>query len=71
MADEIYDDEIYDFVESEKIRRLYYDMPNWYDHRCSTSRRHLHPGFISITTKERGYINALFDAINRHGVEPA
>ena len=64
-------DEIYKLTESEKIRRLYHDMPNWYDYRCSTSRRYLHPGFISITTKEHTYIRSLFDAINRHGVEPA
>ena len=61
--------EIYDFAESEKISRLYYGSPNWYDHRCSTPQRHLHPGFISITHKEHIYIHSLFDAINRHGVE--
>lgn len=61
--------EIYDFAESEKIRRLYYSSPNWYGHRCSTSQRCLHPGFISITPKEERHICALFDAINRHGVK--
>lgn len=67
--------EIYDFVESEKIRRLYYSNPNWYGHRCQVNWTYLHPGFISITPKEHIYICALFDAINevsnRHGVEPA
>lgn len=61
--------EIYDLVESEKIRRLYYGNPNWYDLRCQVNWPYLHPGFISITTKEHVYIYALFDAINRHGVE--
>lgn len=63
--------EIYDFVESEKIRRLYNGSPNWYEHRCQVNWPYLHPLFISITTKESVYIHALFDAINRHGVEPA
>lgn len=61
--------EISNLAESEKIRRLYQDMPNWYDYRCHVSRKYLHPGFINITTKEHIYIHALFDAINRHGVK--
>ena len=67
--------EIYDFVESEKISRLYYGNMNWYDHRCQVNWKCLHPGFISITPKEERHICALFDAINeasnRHGVEPS
>ena len=63
--------EIYDLVKSEKVRRLYYGSPNWYDLRCQVNWPYLHPGFISITPKEERHINALFDAINRHGVEPA
>ena len=65
---------IYDFVESEKIRRLYYGSPKWYDLNCQVRRSYLNPGFISITPKEERHICALFDAINeasnRHGVEP-
>lgn len=61
--------EIFNLAESEKIRRLYNESPNWYDYRCHASRKYLHPGFISITTKEHIYIHALFDAINRHGVK--
>lgn len=67
--------EICDFVESEKIRRLYYGSPKWYDLSCQVRRSYLNPGHISITPKEERHIRALFDAINEvsngHGVEPA
>jgi hypothetical protein len=62
-------DEIYKLAESEKIRRLYHDMPNWYDYRCHVTWKYLHPGFVSITPKEGRHICALFDAINRYGVK--
>jgi len=63
--------EIYDLVESEKIRRLYYGSPNRFDERCNLSWGLLRPGFRKTTLKERKHIHALFDAINRHGVEPS
>lgn len=63
--------EIYDFAESEKIRRLYYGTPNWYDLHCNTSQAYLHPGFIRISDKEHIHIHRLFDAINKNGVELA
>jgi hypothetical protein len=61
--------EIFNLAESEKIRRLYNEGPNWYDYRCHASWKYLHPGFISITTREQKHIYALFSAINGHGVE--
>lgn len=63
--------EIYHHAESEKIRRLYCASPNRFDERCNLSWDLLHPGFRKTTPKERKHIHALFDAINRHGVEPS
>lgn len=66
-------DEIYKLAESEKIRSLYYGSPKWYDLSCQVNWPYLHPGFISITTREWKHIYALFSAINevsnRHGVK--
>ncbi len=61
--------EISNLAESEKIRRLFHEAPNWYEFCCHVSLEYLHPGFISITTRERKHIYALFSAINRHGVK--
>jgi hypothetical protein len=61
--------EISNLAESKKIRRLFHEDPNWYEFCCHASLEYLHPGFISITTREAKHIRALFIAINRYGVE--